>query len=244
MRIKTSLLSSIGGRNKNDDYAGYDYEEGSSGIWVVADGLGGHMDGNVASRLAVESSLEYFRGNNKLTEDNIDKIIRNANIDIINAQGKNKLSGGMRTTIVSLFTDSDQALWAHVGDSRLYYFKQGQLNFQTKDHSVSQMAVSAGEISPDQIRFHEDRNKLLRVLGNEPELKIEVLKEPVKLESGDAFLLCTDGFWEMIYETEMEIDLCKANTPDEWIRYMIGRLYKRVSGENDNFTVMGLFVEE
>lgn len=243
MKIKTSLMSNIGGRDKNDDYAGYDYKEDSCGIWIIADGLGGHMDGNVASKLAVESSLEAFKANNKLTADNIENIIKKANMDVIDAQGKHMLNNGMRTTIVGLFTDSEKVLWAHVGDSRLYYFRQGELNFQTKDHSVSQMAVSAGEISSDQIRFHEDRNKLLRVLGSDPELKVEVLKEPLGIKSGDAFLLCTDGFWELVYETEMEIDLCKANSPEEWIRYMVERLYKRAPEGNDNFSATALFVE-
>lgn len=243
MKITTSLLSSIGGRDKNDDYADFTYKEDSYGIWVVADGLGGHMNGNVASKLAVESILKSYESNSTLAKDNIENIIKNANMDIINAQGKHILSNGMRTTVVGLFTDSEKVLWAHVGDSRLYYFKQGELSSQTKDHSVSQMAVSAGEISPDEIRFHEDRNKLLRVLGSEPELRVEVLKEPVELKTGDAFLLCTDGFWELVYETEMEIDLCKANSPEEWIRYMVERLYKRASEGNDNFSAAALFVE-
>lgn len=93
-----------------------------------------------------------------------------------------------------------------------------------------------GEIAFDQIRFHDDRKKLIKVLGNEEQLKITKLDQPIKAEKGDAILLCSDGFWEYVYETEMEIDLSKSSTAQEWGEFMIKRLLLRVSGDNDNFT--------
>ncbi|GFP75488.1 PP2C family protein-serine/threonine phosphatase [Clostridium fungisolvens] len=243
MIFTTSLSSNIGGRDKNDDYAGYMFKEGSYGAWITADGLGGHVDGDVASRIAVESSLKAFEENNSLEILNIENIISKANLDIINAQSDHKASNGMRTTLVALFTDSKKVVWAHVGDTRLYYFKNGSLSARTKDHSVSQLAVSSGDISEDQIRFHEDRNKLLRVLGTGPELKVDVLKQPLQVEAGDAFLLCTDGFWEYVYEAEMEIDFSKAASPQQWVSFMIERLYMRIPPGNDNFTAVAVFVE-
>lgn len=243
MKFITSVLSNIGGRNKNDDYAGYIYRDNSYGAWIVADGLGGHVNGEVASKIAVETALNSFQLNKNLSKTNIESVLNHANLDIINAQINCKATNGMRTTIVSLFTDSKEVVWAHVGDSRLYFFKNGVIKFQTRDHSVSQMAVSSGEIYEDQIRFHEDRNKLIRVLGSSPELKVDVLKNSVQINPGDSFLLCTDGFWELIYETEMEIDFCKSNSPDEWIKFMRERLIKRASGEHDNFTAIAIFVQ-
>lgn len=243
MKFTTALSSNIGGRNNNDDFASYIYNDNSYGVWVVADGLGGYTKGDVASRIAVECSIKEFQSNIDLFPDNIESIFNKANMEVINAQEDKKLINKMRTTIVGLFTDLNKVLWAHVGDSRLYFFKNGVITFQTKDHSVSQMAALSGDISSDKIRFHEDRNKLLRVLGNDAKIKIEVLNQPIKINRGDAFLLCTDGFWELVYDVEMEIDLCKSNSPDIWLEYMIERLYKRVPEGRDNFSAIAVFVE-
>ena len=81
-------------------------------------------------------------------------------------------------------------------------------------------------------------NKLLKVLGDTEELRIDQIREPVDIEPGDAFLLCTDGFWEYVYETEMEIDLIKSRSPKEWTEYMVKRLLLRPAAERDNFTVL------
>lgn len=243
MKFTTALSSNIGGRENNDDFASYVYNDNSYGAWIIADGLGGYPKGHTASKVAVECSIEEFLLNNQLSPDNIENIFKKANIAVIDAQEDKKMINKMRTTIVGLFTDLNKVLWAHAGDSRLYFFKNGVLTFQTMDHSVSQMAVLSGDISPINIRFHEDRNKLLRVLGNDTEIKIDVLKQPIEVNKGDAFLLCTDGFWELVYEVEMEIDLCKSNSPDVWLQYMIERLYRRVSQGNDNFSAIAVFVE-
>jgi serine/threonine protein phosphatase PrpC len=105
------------------------------------------------------------------------------------------------------------------------------------------MAVFAGEITPAQIRFHEDRNKVLRALGNDLDIKPEI-SMPLQLASGfHAFLLCTDGFWEYVLEEEMEIDLSKSHAPQEWISLMLQRLYKRVDGANDNFSAIAVFTD-
>lgn len=243
MKFITAMLSNVGGRGNNEDYVDYFYNENSYGAWITADGLGGHLDGEVASRLAVETSLEEFSANSALEAGNIERVFIAANDAVMNAQENQRPKSGMRTTMVGLFTNLKEVLWAHVGDSRLYFFRKGMVTAQTKDHSVSQMAVSAGEIVYDEIRFHEDRNKLLRVLGNNHKLKVDILETPLQLNSKDAFLLCTDGFWEYVYELEMEIDLAKANSPEEWLNYMYGRLYKRAEGNFDNFSAIAVFVE-
>lgn len=243
MKFITSLICNIGGRNKNDDYAAYNYEDESYGIWTVADGLGGHKGGDIASKIAVNTIIKYFKAKPDLSKKNVEAMYNYANKAIIKAQKEYMIKYGMKTTLVTLLNNYEEVIWAHVGDSRLYFFSKGRLMFQTKDHSVSQMAVSAGEISEKEIRFHEDRNKLIRVLGNTTELKISMLKRPIKVNSGDAFLLCTDGFWELIYETEMEIDFCKSNSPGEWLNFMTERIIRRAFNEYDNFTAIAIFVE-
>ena len=108
------------------------------------------------------------------------------------------------------------------------------------DHSVPAMLAQAGRVDPADIRNHEDRNKLLKVLGDSEDLALKGEKQydTIELEDGDAFLLCSDGFWEYVYETEMEIDLSKSDSAHEWKTYMLKRLLNRVTDNNDNFTLI------
>jgi serine/threonine protein phosphatase PrpC len=148
----------------------------------------------------------------------------------------------MRTTLVVLASDGQRARWAHVGDSRLYHLRGGRIASQTLDHSVPQALARAGEIRPDEIRCHEDRNRLLRTLGNEDEARPTVLGEPVLLEPDDAFLLCTDGFWEFVTEAEIEVTLAKAATPEDWLTTMATRLLNRADPGHDNYTAVAVWV--
>jgi serine/threonine protein phosphatase PrpC len=102
--------------------------------------------------------------------------------------------------------------------------------------------VKAGEMRAAEIRHHEDRNRLLRTLGNDEEPRPTLVPAPVPLTPGDAFLLCTDGFWEYVTETEMEITLAKAADPDTWLRTMTRRLVERADPDHDNYTAMAVFV--
>ena len=140
----------------------------------------------------------------------------------------------MKTTMVCLLIKGKCAMWAHVGDSRLYHFENDRLEFQTFDHSVSQMAVLRGEISGDEIRGHADRNKLLKALGREETISIDVSKK-VDISSGEhAFLLCSDGFWEYVTEADMIKTLKASGTAEEWISKMVGILKKNAKLGNDN----------
>ena len=149
-------------------------------------------------------------------------------------------NGKMKTTLVFLAIEKGQARWMHVGDSRLYHFHAGTIANQTMDHSVSQMAVLMGEITPHQIRFHEDRNRVLRALGGEsakPDLSSAISRE----EGKEAFLLCTDGFWEYVYESEMEQTLGQSKDPQQWLDKMLTILHSRTPADNDNFTAAVVF---
>ena len=149
----------------------------------------------------------------------------------------------MKTTVVTLMVEQDRAIWAHVGDSRLYHFLNKKLVFQTRDHSVAQIGVMLGEITVDQIRFHEDRNRVLRALGQGDDLKVECKEQA--LEAGShAFLLCSDGFWEYVLEPEMEADLAEAADPEDWLERMRRRLAARVPADNDNNTAAAVWWEQ
>lgn len=133
-------------------------------------------------------------------------------------------------------------MWGHVGDSRLYHFRNGVVAFQTKDHSVPQTLVNAGDITKEQIRTHPDRNRILRAVGNPDGVKPTILDASRKIQRGDAFLLCTDGFWEYVTETEMAVDLAKSATPKDWLGWMELRLIGKVETGYDNYSALALFV--
>ena len=147
----------------------------------------------------------------------------------------------MKTTITFLAVNGMKAAWAHVGDSRIYHFL-GRIVSRTRDHSASQIAVMLGTITEDQIRFHEDRNRVYRALGQDGELKVETHFEALS-PGKHAFLLCTDGFWEFIVESEMEKDLRNAADPEEWLGLMRSRLTARVPSNNDNNSAAAAWVD-
>lgn len=237
VKIRAASLSDPGGRAINDDTACI--QQGNQFAHVyVGDGLGGYAGGRQASQAAGKALMAAGKNSKMLTDAQLHNACVDAELAVKRLQ---RITGGnMKTTLVYLAVEKDTARWMHVGDSRLYCFRNGKLHCQTADHSVSQMAVLMGEITVDQIRHHEDRNRVLRALGGEsakPELSA-----PLQLgEEKTAFLLCTDGFWEYVLEPEMEQTLQSAASPEEWIRAMEKILLTRVDGENDNYTAAAVF---
>jgi serine/threonine protein phosphatase PrpC len=243
MSFLTEAVSRIGGREINEDSYGF-LEMNHNACWIVADGLGGHRGGENASRIAVEAALASFRATPEFSAAALQHHLDAAQQAILQAQKKQPSFSTMRTTIVMLLTDSQRALWAHVGDSRLYCLENGRIVFCTKDHSVVQAMVNAGELQASQIRHHEDRNRLLRCLGNsEADFRPTILFEPRTLQGGEAFLLCSDGFWEGVTEPEIEIDFAKAEGTREWLALMESRLLERTTEDSDNYTAIAVRVD-
>jgi len=236
MGFLTASISQAGGRTVNEDNAGF-LEIGSAGCWVVADGLGGHGGGATASHLAVDAVLSSFRANPSVTADALRGYLATAQAVIQQQQGEPGLSQ-MRSTIVVLLANEQTAVCGHIGDSRLYQFHSGAVAFQTVDHSVPGSLAAAGSIAYDQIRFHEDRNRVLRSLGNNADLNPAITERT--LGPGDTFLLCTDGFWEYVTEFEMEADSAKAPAPADWLRFMGSRLLSRAKPDHDNYTALAV----
>jgi PPM family protein phosphatase len=235
----TASLTSPGGRDENEDSCDFRMN-GQSGLWVLADGLGGHRGGEIASRLAVDSALASFAADSRVTPEMLAAHIERAHGAVLERQRTEPDLSGMRTTIVMLLASVDAALWSHSGDSRLYWFRGGKLRGQTKDHSVPQRLADAGEIRPEQIRFHEDRSRLLRSLGARQESGATSGAMAGKPEPGDAFLLASDGFWEYVTEPEMEADLAASADPNAWLARMEARLRQRATSESDNYSALAI----
>ncbi len=239
--VRFSMMSDRGSRPNNEDSIGM-YEKDGDFCFLLADGLGGHGKGEVASSLAVQTGVEEFMAEG--ADEFLDRAFIKAQERIISGQQEDRTASDMKTTLVVLDISKDQIRWGHIGDSRLYYFQNKRIQTRTLDHSVPQMLVSIGEIREKQIRRHPDRNRLLRVLGvDEDELRYQ-LSEPLTRGSGQAFLMCSDGFWELIEEKKMESTFKKASTPDEWLEAMKQIVLK--NGRNtdmDNYSAIAVWID-
>jgi len=236
-------LSRPGGREVNEDACKYTNHK-KQFCYVVADGLGGHGGGDIASQTATNATITTFRRWPSISSNSLKSIIHNADTAIRKHKETAPNLANMHTTIVVMLSNGKHAAWAHIGDSRLYHFRAGRYINRTRDHSVPQVMADAGDISERAIRYHEDRNRVLRSLGDERSLAIDSISKPCVLQRGDAFLLCTDGFWEHVLELEMEAELAKSNTPEDWIKRMvIDRLLRRAPSTYDNYTALGVFVQ-
>jgi len=228
--VKIASYTDQGGREYNEDASRLVQKAEDRLCLMVADGLGGHGGGEQASQAAVKAVAESWSGRADAKE--LEALLQAANRDVLALQS---ILCAMKTTAVVLALDGAKAAWAHVGDSRLYHFQDGRMVSHTKDHSVAQMNVMLGEITEDQIRFHEDRSRVLRALGQDGELKVS-LQEKTLGPGRHIFLLCTDGFWEFVLEEEMEEDLKTAKDPAQWLALMRARLMARAPKDNDNNT--------
>lgn len=249
MKIDLATVSKRGGREKNQDYLDYLLLPESAGF-VVADGLGGHEGGEVASQIVTTKMLKTFGEQSELTARAMEQMVAQAQSELLQNKELEPRYKDMCSTVTMLrlgFGSDGQgklragAMWAHVGDSRIYHFRNGKVLGQTKDHSVPQALVNAGEITPEQIRSHEDRNRLLRALGMDGEIKASV-SGLTDIEPGDAFLLCTDGFWEYVLESEMEHLLQVSANGEAWLTAMEQMLLSRATGEHDNYSALAVRV--
>ncbi|HZU24252.1 MAG TPA: protein phosphatase 2C domain-containing protein [Bryobacteraceae bacterium] len=242
MPFLTHSISRTGGRSSNQDFFAHE-SRGKVECWALADGLGGHRGGDVAPRLAVQTIIDSFRREPIVSEAAVTRWLEDANAALAREQEEHPEIAGMRTTVVLLVADPSMALWAHVGDSRLYHFRAAAIHCQTKDHSVPQAMAAAGEITAAEIRFHEDRNRLLRTLGDASRLRPALSDGPEALQAGDAFLLCTDGFWELVDEADMESALAASTAPERWLAEMERRLETRLRGDDDNYSAAAIFLD-
>ena len=234
------VLSSPGEREHNEDYTGMVERQGRT-LFVLADGLGGHGKGEVASRTVVENIIEYYKDAVDLPD--LKDCIEYAQQQLLEKQKKERMTFGMKTTVVLLEINGDSARWAHVGDSRLYMFRHNKIINRTLDHSVPQMLVAAGQIKEKDIRFHEDRNRLLRVMGIEWNKPLYELTPWCTVKPGDAFLLCSDGFWEWLPEKRMEKDMKKGASPHNWIEFMEYDICSEGKGKDmDNYSAIAVSI--
>ncbi len=180
-------------------------------LLVVADGMGGHEGGELASRMTVERVRgSYYRGHADPGTALVDAV-RAANREVLDHARRNPQLAGMGTTCVAAAVAGARAWVAYVGDSRLYLVRGGSAYRMTQDHSAAMQLVTNGLLTLDQADHHEDRNVILRAVGTSPQIEISSWQKPFTLQAGDRLVLCSDGMYETIPDQEIAA-LCAANS--------------------------------
>jgi PPM family protein phosphatase len=205
MRFTIFQESRKGSRKVNQDRLAYTYSRDTL-MLVVADGMGGHAGGEIAAQIAVRLFIERFQQEAKPVLKNPLKFLQDTMLRAHAALGSYANQFSMletpRTTCVCTIVQAGHAYWAHVGDSRLYLFRQGGLIGSTKDHSKVQYLVDQGIIGVDEVIDHPDRNKIFSCLGGLVDPVID-LSRRTPLRNGDIIVMCTDGLWAVLDQKEM-----------------------------------------
>lgn len=235
LNITYGTLTKSGGREVNEDFLGC-YQDN---VFVLCDGLGGHGKGDAASRFVVEQILSCYQKGNMSMEDSI----QYAQDTLLEKQKIENAQNSMKTTVTCLEISEDSAKFAHVGDSRIYFFERDKYKLRSLDHSIPQVLVQRGEIKEKEIRHHEDRSRLLSVMGEKWAAPKYQVKDKIRIGNRTSFLLCSDGFWELIDEKMMSHTLKKSRTPGDWLAAMEEEIIRNGQGTNmDNYSAIAVFV--
>ena len=233
-------------RDHNEDAVAGDVE---SGLLVLADGMGGYQAGEVASEIAVltivaelKESLADFRSGrvdvasgmqveSLLMRGAVDK----ANADIYHVSQTQPQCAGMGTTLVVALFTNDRVLVGHIGDSRMYRFRGGELHQLTEDHSLLQEQINFGLITPEQAKYSTNKNLVTRALGVDPEVELELHEYPVL--PGDIYLICSDGLTDLVEDADIHLTLATLNANLELAAKQLVQLAND-NGGNDNISVI------
>jgi protein phosphatase len=208
--VTASVQTDVGCyREINEDSSAY-VEPGDSDLLttrgrlvVVADGMGGHSAGEIASRMAIdEISRVYYESPGDPRSALMTSFIQ-ANRKIHQSSTEVQARKGMGTTCTALVLRNGTALTAHVGDSRLYLIRAGQIYLMTEDHSAVMELVKRGLLTLEEARHHPDKNVILRALGSHPDVEVSIWDEPFPIRGGDRFLLCSDGLYDLVEDNEI-----------------------------------------
>ncbi len=246
-------------------------DEESLGLFMVADGMGGHLGGEVASHWAIKTLKRelapLFRPQDpgvtrrldsealaavgggftvRLEETELARLLQHA-IERANqvllgyAHTHREEAGDMGSTLTMTVVEGDRATLAHVGDSRAYLWRGGQLQQLTEDHSVPGALLKQGRITADELQAHPHRHVIYRCLGLKPKVEVDIYTT-LTLQTGDSLLLCSDGLWDMIYPTaRLEAHLAARAEPLDTCRRLVAAANE--AGGEDNITVLLIRVE-
>lgn len=241
MRFSVYQESHIGGRKNNQDRMGYSFTRDSL-LLVLADGMGGHIQGEMAATIALQTigtlfqqnATPYVRKPEKFLEDSFFAAHR----EIHRYRAINNLPETPRTTIVACLIQHNSAFWAHCGDSRLYWMRKGQVLARTRDHSRIETLIAQGKVDPSERDTHPERNKLFNCLGA-PSMPIVEMSRRASLEAGDVLLLCSDGLWSVLPDHLLAQTL-HSNTVVRAVPELLSTAVTLAGKTSDNVTALAM----
>jgi protein phosphatase len=236
MRFLVGAATDVGRvRERNED--GFLSQEP---LFAVADGMGGHRGGAVASEVALEM-LSHMEGDSMSGDgaaEGLAEMVSQANDAVLERASEEPRLTGMGTTLTALVTQPGKIHLAHVGDSRAYLLRDGSLRQLTEDHSLVQRMVNEGKLSPEEAEVHPHRSVLTRALGVEPGLEVD--SETLEVRAGDRLLLCSDGLTTMVPEEEIQRIVAENEDPQRAAEALVAAANE--AGGLDNITALILFV--
>ena len=197
-------------------------------LFVVADGMGGHAAGEVASEICVKTISECAP--DRVDAEELGEAVEQANRDIINAALEGEGREGMGTTCTAAMLEANRLVIAQVGDSRAYLLHGGKLTQLTRDHSLMANMIEAGQITPEEARLHPSRSVITRALGNDPTMTPDLYE--INVEDGDRLLLCSDGLWEALTPAAIRQILASPLSLGEKARALVRAAAENGSADN------------
>lgn len=239
MRFSVYQISRKGGREKNEDRMGYCYTR-DSGLFALADGMGGHPEGEVASQLALQTLAARFQHDAKPTLADPVRFLHDAILSghhqLLRYATDKALIDTPRTTLVACVLQGNAAYWAHCGDSRLYLLRGNKLVARTRDHSYSELQDTLAQVVPMAERFN--RNVLFTCLGS-PGKPVVDTAGPLLLQPGDRALLCSDGLWGSLSDAAIVRELSRRPVA-EAVPELVEQALRAGGAKSDNVTVLAV----
>jgi serine/threonine protein phosphatase PrpC len=234
VKFSVFQISRKGGREKNEDRMGYCYTR-ESGLFVLADGMGGHPEGEVAAQLALQTVSALFQKEARPVVQDVAEFLSTALMaahhQIIRYASEKGMLDTPRTTLVACIVQGSSATWVHCGDSRLYVVRNAELLTRTRDHSYLEQQ-NAGVIKMDRV----NRNILFTCLGS-PTKPVFDVTGPVTLQQGDKILLCSDGLWGSVQENEI-VGHLSTKAVAEAVPDLVETALRNGGDHSDNVTVV------
>lgn len=241
MKFTIHQGSRQGPRPYNQDRLAYSYSKDAL-LLVIADGMGGHRHGEVAAQLAVKTLTDAFQQEATPVLDDPARFlighIQQVHDAIDSLMVAQDLLEAPRTTIVAAILQHNDLYCAHVGDSRLYHFRNGRQLFRTEDHSIVQRLYRRGQLDKQGMLEHPDRHKIYNCLGGDNPPKIDLMHKQ-NLRDGDILLLCTDGLWSIFSDEEMS-DTLQAGPISESVSNLLDMAEALSETQGDNMSAIGV----
>jgi PPM family protein phosphatase len=240
VRFSVYQVSRRGGREKNEDRMGYCYTR-ESGLFALADGMGGHPDGEVAAHMALQNVAALYQRDAQPVLPHPTQFLETAVLlahqQLLAYAAERGMSDTPRTTVVVAVMQQGQIWWAHCGDSRMYLARDTELIARTRDHSYSELQEALGRHATGAERFN--RHVLFTCLGSPGKPMIDV-NGPVLLQNGDRMLLCSDGLWSSVSDADILRLLSEARTVADAVPELVEQALRQAGARSDNVTALAV----